>query len=147
MTASNPILTLDANIVLAALRMPEPGSEKCVKILERASNEFVLAEPSIIYQEVCGTLSRKSNLERASNARDMLDLYIQPQRLVSCDRETCISASSLCSQHKIYSVDALYLYVAIVYGAVLVSLDKEFINGLNRNKLPIDAYTVETFPY
>ena len=67
--------------------------------------------------------------------------------LVNCDRETCISAFTLCAKHRIYAIDALYLYVALTNRAILVSLDREFINGLNTEKLPIKAYTVDNFPY
>jgi len=37
-----------------------------------------LAEPSIIYQEVCGTLARKVGIEIAEQARKQLDQIIHP---------------------------------------------------------------------
>ncbi len=147
MTASKPFLTLDSNVIIGAARILEPYSEKCFNIIEKATNDFILVEPSIIYQEVCGTLSRKMNMKFANNAKDQLDLLIKPQQLVNCDRETCVSAFTLCAKHKIYAIDALYLHVALIYGAILVSLDKEFINRLSSSKLPIEAYTVDNFPY
>jgi len=147
MKTHSPFLTVDSNVVIAALRMLEPRSKKCDEILALASDQLILAEPSIIYQEVCGTIARKASLETADNAKEQLDRFINPRRLVSCDKKTCISAFTLCAEHKIYAIDALYLHVALTYEAVLVSLDKEFIDGLDRKKLPIEAYTVETFPY
>jgi len=147
MTASSPFLTLDSNVIISAAKIHEPQSEKCYNFITKVIDEFVLVEPSIIYQEVCGTLSRKMNTKFASNAKDQLDLLIKPQHLVNCDRKTCVSAFTLCAEHKIYAIDALYLHVALNYGAILVSLDKEFIDGLNPRKLPIEAYTVDNFPY
>lgn len=147
MTSHSPFLTIDSNIAIAALRALEPCSKKCASLLEEAPEQFIFAEPSIIYQEVCGTLSRKVNFEIANKAKDYLDLIIEPKQLVNCDRNTCISAFTLCAEHKIYAIDALYLHVALTYGAILVSLDKEFINGLNSAKLPIEAYAIENFPY
>src|SRR3972149_3819675 len=128
MTQNSPFLTVDANIVIAALRNIEPSSEKCAEILAKAAEKFVFAEPSIIYQEVCGTLSRKSSLETATKAMKYLDLIIEPKWLTNCDRKTCISAFALCGEYKVYAVDALYLHVALTNNAILVSLDKEFID-------------------
>jgi predicted nucleic acid-binding protein len=147
MNPHSPFLTVDSNVIIAALRILEPGSKKCSDILAMVPDQFILAEPSIIYQEVCGTLSRKADLVIANNAKEQLDLYIEPSRLLSCDKKTCISAFSLCAKHKIYAIDALYLHTALASGAILVSLDREFINGLDSDKLPIEAYTVDTFPY
>lgn len=147
MTIHSPFLTIDSNVIIAALRIIEPDSEKSGKILAKATQEFTLAEPSIIYQEVCGNIARKMSMKLAENAKDQLDLLIQPRGLMNCDRKTCVSAFSLCKEHKIYSIDALYLYVALSFGAVLVSLDKEFIDGLNRDNLSIEAYTADSFPY
>lgn len=147
MKRNNPFLTVDSNVVIAALRGIEPSSRKCGEILAKASEHFVLAEPSIIYQEVCGTLSRKASLDTANKAIKHLDYAIEPKWLTSCDRTTCVSAFALCGKYKIYAVDALYLYVALANNAILVSLDKEFIDKLNGNSLHLEAYTVDNFPY
>jgi predicted nucleic acid-binding protein len=106
----------------------------------------MLVEPSIIYQEVCGTLARKIDLETANIAKEQLDLLIEQKRLINCDKKTCISAFRLCAEYGIYAIDALYLNVALSNYAVLVSLDKEFIDKLN-DRLPIEAFTVDNYPY
>jgi predicted nucleic acid-binding protein len=146
MKARSSLLTVDSNIIIAALRTTEPASSKCAKILASASEHFMLVEPSIIYQEVCGTLARKIDLETANSAKEQLDLLIEQKRLINCDKKTCISAFRLCAEYEIYAIDALYLHVALSNYAVLVSLDKEFIDKLN-DGLPIEAYTVENYPY
>jgi len=147
----NPIsrlLTLDANVLIAAARQNERTSEKCAEILSKIPELFVLTEPSIIYQEVCGTLARKTGLEEANVARKYLDLIIQPKMLNVCDRNLCVSAFNLCSEYKIYAIDAVYLQVALANSAVLVSLDEEdFIDKLKDKDLPIEAYSVSDFPY
>jgi predicted nucleic acid-binding protein len=148
MKTASRLLTLDANVLIAALRQNEPNSEKCAKILSKIPASFALTEPSIIYQEVCGTLARKIGLEEANIARKHLDQIIPPKMLTICDRNLCASSFSLCSEYKIYAIDALYLQVALINGATLVSLDKEdFIDKLNDRELPIEAYTVSDFPY
>jgi predicted nucleic acid-binding protein len=141
-------LTLDANVFVAGFRHGEPAKDRCSRILAEVSEKFVLAEPSILYQEVCGTIARKINLRAAQEARCQLDLMVNPRLLIDCNRETCVLAYALCSEYNIYSIDALYLQVALANKAVLVSLDKEdFIEKLNNKKLPIEAYTVDNFPY
>ncbi len=148
MKPNNPLLTLDSNVVIAAFRTVEPVSKKCVDILTKASEQFVLAEPSIFYQEVCGTLARRVSLEIADRVRKQLDLILEPKLLANCDRRMCLSAFTLCREYKIYSIDALYLQVALANRAILVSLDNEdFINKVKGKKTPIEAYSVDDFPY
>lgn len=148
MKPASRLLTLDANVLIAAIRQNEPNSEKCAKILSKIPASFVLTEPSIIYQEVCGTLARKIGLEEANIAKTHLDQIIPSKMLTICDRNLCASAFSLCSEYKIYSIDALYLQVALINGATLVSLDREdFTDKLKDKKLSIEVYAVSDFPY
>ena len=142
------LLTLDANVLIAALKADEPHSKKCCEILYNVPNHFQLSEPSIIYQEVCGTLARKTSLEIANEAKKQMDLMINPKLVTSCDKNLCTSAFCLCLEYNIYSIDALYLQVALKNRAILVSLDKEdFIDRLKKKKLPIEVYNVAEFPY
>ena len=142
------LLTLDANVLISALKADESYSEKCTEILSKVPNHFQLTEPSIIYQEVCGTLARKTSLEIADEARKQMDLMINPKLLTNCDKNFCTSAFCLCLEYNIYSIDALYLQVALKNKAILVSLDKEdFIDKIKKKKLPIEVYNVSEFPY
>jgi predicted nucleic acid-binding protein len=148
MKSRSLLLTLDANILVAALKTDEHYSEKCKNILSKVPDQFVLAEPSIIYQEVCGTLARKTNLDVANKARKQLDLIIHPKLLTNCDRNLCASAFTLCSEYGVYAIDALYLQVALNNRAILVSLDQEdFIDKLKNKRITIEAYAVSEFPY
>lgn len=142
------LLTLDSNILVAALRRDEIHSQKCLEILSKVPDTFVLAEPSIIYQEVCGTLARRVGLEVADDARKQLDLIIPSRLLTNCSRAFCTSAYPLCSECGIYSIDAIYLRVALDNHAVMVSLDKEdFTDRVNLKRPEIEAYHVSEFPY
>ena len=108
----------------------------------------VMTEPSVIYQEVCGTLARKVNLKVANEAKTQMDLMINPKRLANCDKAFCVSAFRLCSEYNIYAIDALYLQAALKNNATLVSLDKEdFIDRLKKKKPPIEVFAVSEFPY
>lgn len=142
------MLTLDSNVLMAALKEDERFGEKCVEIISKVPSQFILVEPSILYQEVCGTLARKVGIEAADQARNFLDLIIHPRLLIVCNKDFYISAYSLCAQYNIYAIDAIYLKVALDNYAVLVSLDKEdFIDRLKNRGLPIEAYHVTDFPY
>ena len=73
---------------------------------------------------------------------------INPKLLTNCDKNFCASAFCLCLEYNIYTIDALYLQVALNKNAILVSLDKEdFIDRLKKKKLPIEVYSVSEFPY
>ena len=143
-----PILVLDANVFIAALKKNEKYSEKCVDILSSIPGNFLLAEPSIIYQEVCGTLARRVGLAVADEAKAILDKIIEPSFLIECSKDFCISAYMLCYDYNIYSIDALYLKVALDMNGILVSLDKEdFIDRVKNKMPPIEVYHVTEFSY
>jgi predicted nucleic acid-binding protein len=142
------ILTLDSNVMIAALKRDESHSGRCAEILKSVPNRFILSEPSIIYQEVCGTLAKRAGVEVADEAKKQLDLVIHPSLLANCNRTFCISAYPLCPTYDIYAIDALYLKTALDNRAVLVSLDREdFIDKVNSRKPTIEAYHVSKFPY
>jgi len=67
--------------MIAALKRDEPQSERCAELLKKVPDQFLLTEPSIFYQEVCGTLARRVGLEVADEARRQLDRIISPERL------------------------------------------------------------------
>lgn len=142
------IMTLDANVFLAALKYDEEHSERCVEILRKVPGDFVLAEPSVIYGEVCGTLARKVNVDVARKSERFLDSLIHPRMLFSCDDSFCRAAYPLCHEYGVYSIDALYLKVALDTGAILVSLDEEgFLDRVRRRSPKIEVYHVSEFPY
>jgi predicted nucleic acid-binding protein len=135
-------------VFIAALKKDEPHSEKCSEILVKVPDKFILSEPSIVYQEVCGTLARRVGADVARRARKQLDLIIHPKLLTNCNRNFCISAYPLCFKYNICSIDAMYLKIALENNAILVSLDKEdFIDKLASKKLSIETYHVSEFPH
>jgi len=142
------ILTLDANVFVAALKADEKYSDECANILRRLPGKFVLAEPSIVYQEVCGTLARRVGIDVARRAEKFLDSVLHPKLVFKCDSNFCKAAYSLCHEYNIYSADALYLKVALDLRAILVSLDeRDFIDRVKRRKPPIEVYLVSELPY
>jgi len=67
---------------------------------------------------------------------------------MECDINLCKAAYTLCQEYGVYSIDALYLKMAIDMNTILVSLDdKDFIDKVKRKKPPIEAYHPSEFPY
>ena len=148
MRTSSRLLTLDSNIFIAALKGDESYSDKCREILGKVPDNFILSEPSIVYQEVCGTLARRTGLDVADEAKKHLDLILHPKLLANCNRAFCVSAYPLCAEYSIYAIDAIYLKAALDNNAVLVSLDKEdFIDKVKHKRPDIEAYHISEFPY
>jgi predicted nucleic acid-binding protein len=134
--------------LITALKRDEPHSENCSNILNKVPGIFILSEPSVVYQEVCGTLARRVGLDTAEKAEKLLELIIHSKLLANCDRSFCVSAYSLCAQYDVYAIDAMYLKVALDNHAVLVSLDKEgFIDKVKSKKPDIEVYHISEFPY
>lgn len=145
---THKLLTLDSNIFVGAIKKDEPYRSKCLEILRRIPDSFVLAEPSIIYEQVCGTIARRVGIKDAERTIVELDRLIPERLLFDCDRGFCLSSYALCSEFGIYAIDALFLSVAINSKSMLVSLDREdFIDKLGENKYGIEAYHVAEFPY
>jgi predicted nucleic acid-binding protein len=144
----NRVLTLDSNVLIAALKQDEPYSDRCSEMLGNVPDLFILSEPSVVYQEVCGTLARRVGSEVADDAKKQLDLLIHPSLLADCNRAFCVSAYPLCSDYGIYAIDAMYLRTALDNRAVMVSLDKEdFIDKVKSKGSDVEAYHVSQFPY
>jgi predicted nucleic acid-binding protein len=142
------ILTLDSNAFISALKSDEPYSRKCAQIIELVPNRFLLAEPSVVYQEVCGTLARRAGSSAAQAAREQLDRMIDSKLLSTCDKDFCLASYPLCSQFKIYAIDALYLWTAISTRSTFVSLDREDLTEKveSNPQLEIEVYHVSDFP-
>lgn len=148
MSEPKPLVTLDSNIFVAAAKGDEPFHKECLGLLKKVPDSYFLAEPSIIYQEVCGTVARRVGLREAQNFSELLDRFIPEQLLFDCTKSFCLSSYPLCAQYRIYAIDALYLNTAISSGAHLVSLDREdFTARLKENKHDVEVYHVSEFPY
>lgn len=134
--------------MVAALKGDEPYSDRCAEILSKVPDPFILSEPTIVYQEVCGTLARRVGADVADDAKRQLDVIIHPSLLANCNRTFCVSAYPLCYEYDIYAVDAMYLKTALDNRAILVSLDKrDFTDRVNSKKPNIEAYHASEFPY
>jgi predicted nucleic acid-binding protein len=145
---SKKLLTLDSNIFVGAAKADEKYRKNCIDVLKLVPDKFVLSEPSIVYQEVCGTIARRVGSSEAKEFGEKLDKLVTPELLFICDRSFCLASYSLCSEYGIYAIDSLYLSAAVGSGAIIVSLDNEdFIDKIRKNHHNVEAYHVSEFPY
>jgi predicted nucleic acid-binding protein len=148
MSDSKKILTLDSNVFVGAAKADEKYRKNCIDMLRLVPDKFVLSEPSIVYQEVCGTIARRVGTSEAKEFGEKLDKFVPLELLFVCDRTFCLTSYSLCSEYGICAIDSLYLSAAIGSGAIIVSLDSEdFVDKIRENHHNIEAYHVSDFPY
>lgn len=148
MSNSKKLLTLDSNVFVGAAKADEKYRKNCIEVLKLVPDKFVLSEPSIVYQEVCGTIARRVGSSEAKEFGEKLDKLVPPELLFVCDRSFCLASYSLCSEYGIYAIDSLYLSVAIGSGGIIVSLDGvDFIDRIKKNHHGVEAYHVSEFPY
>lgn len=148
MTETKRILTLDSNVFVAAAKADEPYRKECQDIMKLIPESFILSEPSIVYQEVCGTIARRVGASESHDFREKLDKLVPPELLFACDRTFCLSSYPLCSEYGIYWIDALYLSTAMGSGGILVSLDREdFVDKLKKNRHNVEVYHPSDFPF
>ena len=148
MSDSKKLLTLDSNVFVGSAKADEKYRKNCIDLLKLVPDNFVLSEPSIVYQEVCGTIARRVGSSEAKEFGEKLDKLVLPELLYICDKSFCLASYSLCSEYGIYAIDSLYLRVAIDSGAIIVSLDREdFIDKIKKNHHNVEAYHVSEFPY
>jgi len=90
--------TLDAYVFVAALKAGKEYSDECAAILRKLPGRFIPAEPSIVYQEVCGALARRVGMDVARKAERFLDSVLHPELVYDCTPSFCKTAYTLYRQ-------------------------------------------------
>ena len=148
MSDSKRLLTLDSNVFVATAKADEKYRKDCLDLLKLIPDQFILSEPSIVYQEVCGIIARRVGRAEAKEFSEKLDKLVPPELLFVCDRTFCLNSYPLCSEYGIYSIDSLYLSTALGSGSIVVSLDDEdFVDKIRKNRHRVEVYHVSDFPY
>ena len=148
MSKRKQLLTLDSYVFIGAVKGDERYRADCLGVLRKVPDSFILAEPSIVYQEVCGTIARRVGPSEAHDFAKQLDRFIPEELLFDCDKTFCLSVYPLCSEFGIYATDALYLGTALSSGSILVSLNYEdFVARVKKVNPDIEVFHVSDFPY
>jgi len=120
------LFTLDASIFVAHCRRSEQGHASCVELLGAIRSRAIpLIEPALMPIEVAAALTRFTGDTALATeyARKLMDL---PRLIVvSLDLPFCLDSMSLAARFQVRGADAVYVAVALMYGARLVTLDRE----------------------
>ena len=137
--------TLDASVFLNAFNPAEAGhadSNRLLALLQ--AQTFPLIVPTLVLPEVAATISRARG--DASLARTFADQLsrLPNLMLITLDPTLARQAADTAAQHRLRGSDAVYAAVALRFGAVLVTLDREQHDRLTNvltTYYPLDALT------
>jgi predicted nucleic acid-binding protein len=116
---------IDASVYVARFRWSEPGYQEAVSFLQRTQVEqSQVYLPAIAWPEVAGNVARGAR--KLSFVRRVLAILLQPYiEIVAVDERLGNLAADLAVQYRIRGCDAVYVALAQMRNAVLVTLDQE----------------------
>ena len=124
-------VTVDASVFVNAFSPEEDGSDKSMAFLSQLSRDGVpLIQPTLFLPEVAASLARKQDdteaaLELERELKNFLDLT-----LVDLDESLADFASEVAAKHRLRGSDAVYAAVALRFGTLLITLDREQLERL-----------------
>lgn len=120
------VCTIDASVFLNAFLPHEAGHEQSAQLLARLREEAVpMVSPTLLLPEVAAAISRAQDDD--SLARAFASALAQLSQLVLVPLDTALAglATDLAARHRLRGGDAVYVAVALRFGAVLVTRDRE----------------------
>jgi predicted nucleic acid-binding protein len=119
-------LTIDASVLVAARAPGEPGHEASRELVRRAIVAGVpLVLPTLAYVECVAAVARKTgDAGLAADAGTVLR-SLSRVRWVALDEEHAAEAARVAAERRLRAADAVYVAVARLAGASLVTLDGE----------------------
>ena len=120
------LYTLDASILVSACRPAERGHGDARALMDALQHHATpLVEPTLLIVEIAAALGHSGT--RAELALELTQSLTQLPRmtLVHLDTRMGQQAAKLAATHQLRGADAVYAAVALLYGAHLVTLDKE----------------------
>jgi predicted nucleic acid-binding protein len=120
------MLTVDANVWVAARFSTEPGHAQCAALLRAAADRGErLVCPVLVLPETACTAARKCRDQDAGRAVLAHLLILPGLVLAPLDEALARDAAALGARHFLRAADAVYAAVAQRAGATLVTLDQE----------------------
>lgn len=118
--------TVDASVFLNAFNPYEAGHAESHQFLAGLQDEAVpIIVPTLLLPEVAAAISR--GREDEALAREFVDALGRLPHLVWVPLDTTLArqASEVAAQHRLRGGDAVYAAVALRFGSILVTLDRE----------------------
>ena len=125
---TNISYVVDASVFLASLQVAEVTHRDALALLEHLEeNEWPIYLPIIALSEIAGSLARNSG--NAEWAQRFIALLRQQAHIdmVVIDERLGYLAAALAAQQRIRGCDAIYVALAQMQGATLITLDQEQI--------------------
>ena len=120
------LLTLDASVFVAAARQGEPGHAASTALLAAIADAAVpLVEPALLPIEVAAALSRTGTEAALASEYAEAIIALPGMTLVAVDDRLARRTVALSVAHQLRGADAVYVAVAVMYGARIVTLDRE----------------------
>lgn len=118
--------TIDASVFLNAFNPAEAGhaeSNRLLALLQAQTLPIIV--PTLVLPEVAATISRvRGDASLASTFADQL-ARLSNLMLITLDTILAQQAADAAAQHRLRGSDAVYAAVALRFGTVLVTLDRE----------------------
>jgi len=118
--------TIDASVFLNAFNPAEAGHAESHQLLALLQAQALpIMVPTLVLPEVAATISRVHGDARlARTFADQLS-RLPHVMLITLDQLLAQQAAEAAAQHRLRGSDAVYAAVALRFGAVLVTLDRE----------------------
>lgn len=139
------LYTIDASVFGNGVFPDEPGHETSKALLSQVQvQEAPIVVPALILVEVAALIARR--LDDSDLARRFYrNLVALPNMtLIGMTRKLAESAADLAARHRLRGADAVYVAVALRYGATLITLDREQrerTEGVVRSHYPAEIVT------
>lgn len=132
MSSAEPTFVIDASVFVADARPAEPFHADAHRLLETlTARRCHLYVPAIVLPEIAAAISRGAG--DPALAREAVDLYRHwpGVRVRAADEALAALAAEVAAEYRIRGCDAIYVALAYVEEAVLITLD-----GQQRERTP-----------
>lgn len=137
--------TIDASIFLNAFNPVEAGhaeSNRLLTLLQARAIPMIV--PTLVLPEVAATISRVRNDSALARSFTSQLERLPNLMLIALDAALARQAAEAAARHRLRGSDAVYAAVAIRFGSILVTLDREQhdrVAGILTGYYPSEALT------
>jgi len=124
-------VTVDASVFVNAFSPMESGSDHSLEFITRLTqNGTPMIVPTLLLPEIAASVARKQG-QTGMGVKLADDIRLLPNiMLVALDESLAQLAAQTAAKYKLRGSDAVYAAVALRFGALLVTLDREQLERL-----------------
>ena len=132
---TNQLYVIDASVLLSSLRLSEPDHVESLRLLKQIERSgWQIYVPTILMAEIAAGITR--NMGKARRAQQVLAMIASQTHIdiVDVDERLGGLAATIAAQQLIRGCDAIYVALAQMRNATLITLDLE-----QRDHVPVDV--------